>query len=370
MCKWRSELEEDYRCKVAPEPGSEFCIFHDPGEKDIERFKEEFYKQIGEIGAEDERNPQYDFTGYIFPLFVTFGQGVPTPECVVFPKQLGLKSEEVVFLSATFEKKADFSGATFRGNVSFVGAVFSNITNFLGTTFEGGADFMGARFKEDVLFWATTFKASANFWGTIFLEQADFQRSKAKIMSLGPGNPRLGGFGFGRERCGVILRDTATGYTFWHFARRAFVEQDERQEADAAYYFERIWRLKASVAGPWWRKSLAAFFYFMDLLLLRIPIAYGASTLRPIASWMSVIFCFAAVYATCPTLLARAWSGLWTVSNWVTSLYFSVTVFTTLGLGDVKPARLLGRMLISLEAVMGGLLIALTVVVISRKFMR
>jgi len=370
MCKWRSELEEDYRCKVAPEPGSEYCIFHDPGEKDIERFKEQFYKQIGKVGGEDERNPQYDFTGYVFPLFVTFGGGVPIPEMVVFPEQLGSEREVVVFLSARFEKTADFSGATFSENVSFVGAVFSKVTNFLGTTFEGGADFMGALFKEDVLFWATTFKAAANFYGTTFLGQANFQRSEAKIVSVGPGKPRLGGSGFRRERCGVILCDTATGYTFWYFARRAFVGQDERQKADAAHYFERIWRLKASVAGPWWRKSLAAFVYFMDLLLLRIPIAYGASTLRPIASWMFVILGFAAVYATCPSLLARAWNGLWTVSNWATSLYFSVTVFATLGLGDVEPARLLGKMLISLEAVMGALLMALAVVVISRKFMR
>ena len=68
MCKWRSDIDEDYRCRVAAEEGSTFCIFHEPGEKDVERFTKAFYSQIREEGRADERNPQYDFRGYVFPM--------------------------------------------------------------------------------------------------------------------------------------------------------------------------------------------------------------------------------------------------------------------------------------------------------------
>jgi len=57
-CEWRSDWDEDYRCRVAAEEGSKFCIFHEPGEKEGEHFKQAFYSQIREEGPTDERNPR------------------------------------------------------------------------------------------------------------------------------------------------------------------------------------------------------------------------------------------------------------------------------------------------------------------------
>ena len=67
MCQWRSHLDPSYRCKVPAEPGSQYCILHEPGTKSIEAFREKLYEQIEGSGPDSERNPSFDFTGYTFP---------------------------------------------------------------------------------------------------------------------------------------------------------------------------------------------------------------------------------------------------------------------------------------------------------------
>lgn len=79
MCEWKKGKVDwprisVYRCKVLPEPGSRYCIFHEADKKDLEKFNKKCYEQIHEVGPEDERNPRYDFTGYVFPEGLTVGK--------------------------------------------------------------------------------------------------------------------------------------------------------------------------------------------------------------------------------------------------------------------------------------------------------
>ena len=147
---------------------------------------------------------------------------------------------------------------------------------------------------------------------------------------------------------------------------------DERERADAAYYFEKLWqwRSRLSHTARISTRIPATVGYPFDLILFRIPTAYGTSLIRPLMSWFVVITLFGGLYAGFPSLLGRTVKSIWTLSNWVISMHFSVTTFTTLGLGDIYPGRLLGRALTSIEAMVGAVLMALTVVVISRKLMR
>ena len=52
------------------------------------------------------------------------------------------------------------------------------------------------------------------------------------------------------------------------------------------------------------------------------------------------------------------------------SIYYSLITFTTVGFGDICPSSGLARMLTGIEAVIGGITMALTVLVVAKKFMR
>jgi len=210
----------------------------------------------------------------------------------------------------------------------------------------GSADFGGATFKGHVLFWKTKI--------------ADF--------SLGTGRPTI--LWWERNREGLTLKSWSSGYRFWTFARGVFQSMDERERADAAYYFEKVWQRRSRLVSLGRERLMAIAGYPFEVLFLRLPIAYGTSLVRPLMSWFVMIVLFGGLYAGFPSLIGRTVKSIWTLSNWVISMHFSVTTFTTLGLGDIHPGRLLGKALTSIEAVVGGVLMALTVVVISRKLMR
>jgi len=260
------------------------------------------------------------------------------------------------FTVATIEGCADFTGATIKGHAEFGGTTIKGYADFRGTTIEGYADFMGVTIEE-AYFWAATFK------GEVF-----FSGARIAHLLLAPGRPTI--LWWARNREGVTLKNWATGSSFWAFARRTFTEMDERERADAAYYFEKLWQRRSRLAGSGRERLMAIAGYPFEVLFLRLPIAYGTSLVRPLMSWFVFIVLFGGLYAGFPSLIGRTVKSVWTLSNWVISMHFSVTTFTTLGLGDIRPERLLGKALTSIEAVVGGVLMALTVVVISRKLMR
>jgi len=105
MCEWRSKLDPDYRCKVPPGPGSKYCIFHEPGKKDIEKFKKKFYEQIDKEGPKEQRNPQYNFMGYVFPV------GIAT---------LGDREKDKVLLPHLIEGPIRCSEVTIKGHAEFL----------------------------------------------------------------------------------------------------------------------------------------------------------------------------------------------------------------------------------------------------------
>jgi len=288
MCEWRSRLDEKYRCKVPAEEGSKFCIFHEPGEKDIERFKQAFYSQIGEEGPADERNAQYEFTGYVFPTGLAVHSGKAE---LILPREI---SGALIVAESTIEGDANFEGATFKGRADFRDATFKGRADFRGATFKGRADFMDATIEGDANFWGATFikvypdfrdatfkayasfghatfKGGASFWGATFKGNADFgeatieggavfggatfkrtvffvdatiegdgtfEGAEASFIYLGDGRPTI--LWWERNREGVTLKNWSTGSSFWAFARRTFAKMDERERADAAYYFEKL----------------------------------------------------------------------------------------------------------------------------------
>jgi Ion channel/Pentapeptide repeats (9 copies) len=91
--------------------------------------------------------------------------------------------------------------------------------------------------------------------------------------------------------------------------------------------------------------------------ILRWTCNYGQS-LGLWALWVAgTILVFATIYAVFP--------GMVNVPGYLSAVYFSVTTFSTLGLGDITPISDIGKLVVMLEAIlgylMGGLLIAILV---------
>jgi len=426
MCEWRSELNPDYHCRVSPEPGSDYCIFHEPGEKDIGRFKQKFYEQLDGDGPEEARNPRYDFRGYFFPTGIVASGGSREAGQLILSKEI---AGDLIGSEATIKGGADFSRATIGGYANFRHATVKGGANFWYAAIEG-ADFSYASIVGDAHFEGVTIKGFANFWyatiegdayftdasiegdadftcvtiegfadftevrvrRTVYFGDAsiggktEFALCQAGALSLDDRRPTIR-LWWREGRCGIRLHDVETSRSFWSFARLTFERQGEREKADAAHYLERLARVsprRVPFAGRWWnrayqtlrRSRIVLFPWFFDCLFLRWPTAYGASLLRLFITWAVIIGGFAGAYTM---LILKGFSvleapGVLGLGQAITSfwgaLYFSVITFTTLGYGDIRPTAGLPSGLAAAEAVLGGIMMALTVLVISRKLMR
>jgi hypothetical protein len=56
--------------------------------------------------------------------------------------------------------------------------------------------------------------------------------------------------------------------------------------------------------------------------------------------------------------------------TWFTPFYFSVVTYTTLGFGDVKPATLIGELIVSSEVILGYTTLGLLLAVLAEKVAR
>ena len=55
------------------------------------------------------------------------------------------------------------------------------------------------------------------------------------------------------------------------------------------------------------------------------------------------------------------------VNNWYTPFYFSIVTFTTLGFGDVTPLNLAAQLWISLEVIIGYIMLGGLITIFTRK---
>jgi len=424
MCQWQSKLDPSHVCKVPPEPGSEFCIFHKPGEKDLEAFKERLKQQIKGEGPSDARNSPYDFAGYIFPGDVvlgssnlsekTFAINSISTETVVFNEcqvagdlKITLKELETTTLlflhakvsgnyrcpglvcrslslqNAKIGKIIDMRGCQIKGEVDFQETVIGGDILLSEAQIGGAALFNSSQVEGDVALSRTEIKGSIafrearvvgrmSFDETAMKGPTDFGWCKAGSIWLGNDRPSL----IGKRRLGIAsLVDKRTGYSFWVFARLLLEDECNWDRADCARYFERIWKWKAGrkslSEGPLWRRFTFPLSYVADFFFLRAATAYGASLYRLFVSWAVVIGIFASIHFLNGSTLDLSSSGIaGSQTSFWRALYFSIVTFTTLGYGDIRPAPGLGSALCAAEAILGATLIALTVLVIGRKFMR
>ena len=368
MCEWRSRYSASYECHLEPEAGSRFCIFHSPESKDAALVHARLMEQLHGNGPRKNLNPPYDWSGYLLPQSLdlsnmTLEDSPCLREAVIHGDLLCYNTvfEGGIYLwKAKIEGDAVFENAKLGGWIGDDGAAYS---------------------KGVVIFFGTRIDGRLRLQGASFLHDTNFDGCEATSLDLGWNAPRLSG----KNRKGIALELPGTGNSFWRYAARQFEQEGRRNEADAAHYFERVARWRQRLRLPFYvqmqqgedtnrwqrlRKAVphlpaklpTAAEWIVDLLLLRLPTAYGASLGRLAATWVTLISLFA--------LLFTAMQALSEPISFGEAYYFSVVTFTTLGFGDLWPVGSVGRILAALEATLGGITMALSVLVIGRKFMR
>jgi hypothetical protein len=78
-------------------------------------------------------------------------------------------------------------------------------------------------------------------------------------------------------------------------------------------------------------------------------INYGRSLLRVAAISCGLAGVYGATYRFFPNVLDYKDSA----NTWFTPYYFSIVTYTTLGFGDVRPATLIGEIIVSSEVILG-----------------
>jgi len=282
--------------------------------------------------------------------------------------------------NTTVTDEVDLTQVVIEGDVRLDGAVINNNLVATKARVRGDVFCSGARIVGAFDLWGTRIEETVYFDNAMLCGPIRFELCSAHQVWLGENRPSL----FGRSRCGIGgLRDKRTGFSFWRFVRLTLERGCDWERADRARYFERVWKWKSG----WWRSDVNAGFsllrfpfyligYIAELVFLRLATAYGVSLYRLFLSWGFVVGGFATAYylltrycVNCVFDVLSPGLESWPLS-FGRALYFSVITFTTLGYGDIRPGAGLGSILTALEAVLGAIMIALTVLVLGRKFLR
>jgi uncharacterized protein YjbI with pentapeptide repeats len=95
-------------------------------------------------------------------------------------------------------------------------------------------------------------------------------------------------------------------------------------------------------------------------------IDYGRSLLRVAAISLGLASIYGAIYRIFPNLLDYKDSA----KTWFTPYYFSIVTYTTLGFGDVRPATLMGEIIVSSEVILGYTTLGLLLSVLAQSIAR
>jgi hypothetical protein len=93
---------------------------------------------------------------------------------------------------------------------------------------------------------------------------------------------------------------------------------------------------------------------------------YGRS-LSPV---VFLAFGLAALYGAIYSLYPETLDYGGRCRTWFTPFYFSIVTYTTLGFGDVKPASLIGEIIVSTEVILGYTTLGLLLAVLAEKLAR
>ena len=264
---------------------------------------------------------------------------------------------------------ASFDGCIFGGVATFKNSVFHGNAKFRTTIFEGYSFFGSAVFKSSGRFTNTHFVKGVNFTSVQFLGETDFSGVYSSSRTV----PIYESILFARKHYGE-------DESFWRFVKQSAQEAGYYGLAGECFYRERCAGLWTKFRGRGNYDKLSAVKKILRLvssarllpefILGKLLFGYGERPARVLfASALVVVLC--AFYYSQPDVIIDRIGGVSFETSFLEGLYFSTITFTTLGYGDLYPsADSLCRVVAMVEAVIGGSLIALFVVCLSKRFSR
>ncbi len=314
------------------------------------------------------------FDNCIFEDDVVFASSWSEPEAlrVVFRGDVSFNLSEFKgqtrFCNGVFEKHCGFDGCTFSGVVDFRGVNFKRAAMFRTTTFEGYGLFNHAVFDFNSRFSSTFFSKGVNFTNVKFKYYTDFAGVYAGSKMV----PVYDGISFDK-------RHNGDDETFWRFIKQSAQESGHYQLSGETFYKERCAHLLFKLKGAGyehhkWYQKLWRYIYGIrllpELIFGRLLFGYGERPTRVLISSAIVIVGCALMYKYNFTHILFQGKVL-EEGNFLDYLYFSVTTFATLGLGDVYPkGDSFLRIVVMLEVLAGACLMSLFVVSLAKRFSR
>ncbi len=300
------------------------------------------------------------------------------------------------FWDATFNGEADFVIASFNGGADFVDVTFKEKADLGSAIFNGGADFKNASFNGGADFWEATFNGetdfrSASFNGGTYFKNAsfngvaDFRNASlkevifnnarfSKIVDL-----RLTRYSElqiswsqleGRLDDLSLQEDIVSWQGVYLRLIKNFKNIGDNKSADNAYYHYQY--TKYVFCNSLWEKTK----WWCGYLFMGLTCGYGVMPWRAIATAGGLIaiftLCIYFPFSGRGSLQHQGKENI-TKQEWYRRLYncfyFSVIIFTTVGLGDIKPKGGF-KAWATIEGILGWLTMALFLVTLANVWMR
>jgi len=295
------------------------------------------------------------------------------------------------FDNAEFRNAVSFDNLLFDGDVSFKSTKFCYWTEFVDLKFNGRVDFEDAyflrctdsrdkrrnlvkfqevNFSEKSSFCRCNFECKASLQNVSFHADADFRKARfgdrtdfdARIVES-----RL----FLNDKYGQMFCNCEDAIVPYRLAKQAASDLgDSRWTGN--YHFQEQCATNAKRrrdstlkfwTGSFWHLNTNAIWNYGELLLGRVVFGYGEKPVRPLAVGLRVVFLCGFIFWITKGIDRKP------PCSFLSSIYFSVVTFTTLGYGDLQPTPNM-RWLSGIEAFLGAALMAMFIVALARKFTR
>lgn len=334
-----------------------YCIFHS---KDVENKRKIFDKEFWiDFERQKREEQEYDFSYFIFPNSISF-EGITFDKCTYF-------NHAIFFGDANFNNTSFLCQYVFFNYVEFLG----NNTSFVNASFLLKNDlwFMDAKFMgEKTIFSDATFSGdltsfnSAKFLGKILLfDDVRFLASATDFEDSDFLNKTIWLYNSYFQNVEGLFETLK--YKTKHLKRIKYkiIDFKFRLSDECALKYPIINKM---VNDEWYLNDFREQYPFI-YRVWNITSKCGRSVLRWAGWSMSIAIVFAIIY-----MLIGHDAFQTRHQTWFSFFYYSIVTFTTLGFGDITPIKWYTEILVTVEVILGYIMLGGLISIFSNKLSR